>query len=58
MLFKIIDKTTNKIKSNNLNAFMVHYLFIDKKWDKLNCNISSSIGDKMDYKTFNKIYPL
>lgn len=58
MLFTIINKKTSEIKSTNLTAFMVHYLFIDKKWNKNICVIHNSVGHKMNYNTFNKKYPL
>lgn len=58
MLFAITNKKTSEMESTNLTAFMVHYLFIDKKWDKSNCVIHEIVGHKMDYDTFNKRYPL
>lgn len=52
MLFTIINKATKKIESTNLDVFMVHYLFIDKKWDRTNCIIRNSQGGEMNYNNF------
>lgn len=58
MLFAITNKKTSEMESTNLTAFMVHYLFIDKKWNKNNCVIHDKFGHKMDYETFKNRYPL
>jgi hypothetical protein len=58
ILFAITNKKTTEMKSTNLLASQVHYLFIDKKWDKNNCVIHEKHGSKMNYETFCKRYPL
>lgn len=58
MLFAITNKKKSEMQSTNLTAFMVHYLFIYKKWDKNTCVIHEIVGHEMDYNTFNKRYPL
>lgn len=58
MLFGITNKKTSEMQSTKLTAFMVHYLFIVKKWDKYNCLIHDAVGHKMSYERFNERYPL
>lgn len=57
-LFTIINKETSEMQSTNLIASEVHYLFIDKKWNRDKCVIKSKVGTKMNYHTFSKLYPL
>lgn len=58
MLFAITNKKNNEMESTNLTIFMVHYLFIDKKWNRDECVIHSKVGHKMTYQKFSELYPL
>jgi len=58
MLYAITNKKNRHEFSTCLTAYMVHYLFIDKKWNKKECTITSKVGHKMNYKKFNEINPL
>ena len=57
-LYHIFNKGNGEMCSRYLYAHQVHYLFIEKGWDKANCIIICNVGHRMSYGKFSKLYPL